>query len=46
MLAEAVLMAGTDTTRNQLACSVALFAEHPDQWALLADNPRNSRPPP
>ncbi len=39
MLAQAVLMAGTDTTRNQLACSVALFTEHPDQWALLADRP-------
>jgi cytochrome P450 len=39
MLAEAVLMAGTDTTRNQLACSVALFSEHPDQWALLAEQP-------
>jgi cytochrome P450 len=39
MLAQAVLMAGTDTTRNQLACSVALFAEHPDQWALLAERP-------
>jgi cytochrome P450 len=39
MLAEAVLMAGTDTTRNQLACCVALFAEYPDQWALLVENP-------
>ncbi len=39
MMTEAVLMAGTDTTRNQLACSVAMFAEHPDQWALLADKP-------
>ncbi len=39
MLAQAVLMAGTDTTRNQLACSVALFTEYPDQWALLADRP-------
>lgn len=39
MLAEAVLMAGTDTTRNQLACSMALFAEYPDQWALLAADP-------
>jgi cytochrome P450 len=39
MLAQAVLMAGTDTTRNQLACSVALFAEHPEQWALLAEHP-------
>ena len=39
MLAEAVLMAGTDTTRNQLACCIALFAEHPGQWALLVENP-------
>jgi cytochrome P450 len=39
MLAEAVLMAGTDTTRNQLACSVALFANRPHQWALLAEQP-------
>jgi cytochrome P450 len=39
MLAQAVLMAGTDTTRNQLACAVALFTEHPDQWALLAEKP-------
>lgn len=39
MMAEAVLMAGTDTTRNQLACSVALLAQHPDQWALLAERP-------
>ena len=39
MLAQAILMAGTDTTRNQLACSVALFAEHPAQWRLLAEQP-------
>jgi cytochrome P450 len=39
MMAEAVLMAGTDTTRNQLACSVALFSEHPEQWARLAEHP-------
>jgi len=39
MMTEAVLMAGTDTTRNQLACSVALLAEHPDQWAMLGDDP-------
>ena len=39
MLAEAVLLAGTDTTRNQLGCAVAVFAEHPDQWALLAERP-------
>lgn len=39
MLCEAVLMAGTDTTRNQLGCSISLFAQHPEQWALLADRP-------
>ena len=39
MLAEAVLMAGTDTTRNQLACSLALLADHPLQWARLAEDP-------
>ncbi|MGZ6931874.1 MAG: cytochrome P450 [Acidimicrobiia bacterium] len=39
MLAEAVLMAGTDTTRNQLACSVALLGAHPDQWRLLVEDP-------
>jgi cytochrome P450 len=39
MLAQAVLMAGTDTTRNQLGCSVALFAEYPAQWELLAEQP-------
>jgi len=43
MLAEAVLMAGTDTTRNQLGCSVALFAEHPEQWRLLGDQPELAR---
>ena len=39
MMVEAVIVGGTDTTRNQLGCAVALFAEHPDQWALLADQP-------
>lgn len=39
MMTEAVLMAGTDTTRNQLACSMALFAQHPDQWARLVADP-------
>jgi cytochrome P450 len=42
-LAEAVLMAGTDTTRNQLACSVALFTENPHQWAMLAERPELAR---
>jgi cytochrome P450 len=39
MLVRAVLMAGTDTTRNQLGCAMALLAQHPDQWALLVDDP-------
>jgi cytochrome P450 len=36
MMVEAVIVGGTDTTRNQLGCAVALFAEHPEQWELLA----------
>jgi cytochrome P450 len=39
MLAEAVLMAGTDTTRNQLACSLALLADRPGTWAALGADP-------
>jgi cytochrome P450 len=39
MLAATLLMAGTDTTRNQLAAAVQVFCDHPDQWALLAENP-------
>ncbi len=39
MMCEAVLMAGTDTTRNQLGCSMSLFAAHPDQWKLLGEQP-------
>ena len=39
MLVEAVILAGTDTTRNQLACALATFADHPEQWALLAEQP-------
>jgi cytochrome P450 len=32
-----LLNAGTDTTRNQLAAAVQVLADHPDQWALLAE---------
>lgn len=39
MMVEAVILAGTDTTRNQLACALATFADHPEQWALLAEQP-------
>jgi cytochrome P450 len=38
-LVQAVIIGGTDTTRNQLACTVALFTSYPDQWALLAERP-------
>jgi cytochrome P450 len=32
------LNGGIDTTQSQLAHGVRLFAEHPDQWRLLADD--------
>jgi cytochrome P450 len=34
-----VLVGGVDTTQSQLAHALRLFAEHPDQWALLAERP-------
>ena len=34
-----VLVGGVDTTQSQLAHALRLFAEHPDQWALLASDP-------
>src|SRR5580704_12355744 len=34
-----LLAGGIDTTAGQLAHAVRLFAEHPDQWALLAEDP-------
>jgi len=39
-----VLAGGIDTTQSQLAHAVRLFAEHPDQWALLATHPELIRP--
>ena len=39
MLAASLLMAGTDTTRNQLAASVQVLCDHPDQWNVLRDQP-------
>jgi cytochrome P450 len=38
-LGVSIIVAGTDTTRNELAIALHLFADHPDQWALLADRP-------
>lgn len=34
-----VLIGGVDTTQSQLAHAIRLFAEHPDQWELLANKP-------
>jgi cytochrome P450 len=34
-----ILVGGVDTTQAQLAHAVRLLAEHPDQWALLAERP-------
>lgn len=39
MLAVSLLMAGTDTTRNQLPASVQVLCDRPDQWAMLRDRP-------
>ncbi|HEY9265434.1 MAG TPA: cytochrome P450, partial [Mycobacterium sp.] len=39
MLAFSILLAGTDTTRTQLAASMQVLCEHPDQFALLRDRP-------
>jgi cytochrome P450 len=33
------LNGGIDTTQSQLAHGVRLFAAHPDQWAMLGDDP-------
>ena len=38
-LVSAVLVGGVDTTQAQLAHGIRLFAQHPDQWAMLAENP-------
>jgi cytochrome P450 len=34
-----VLAGGVDTTQSQLAHAVRLLAEHPEQWALLVEDP-------
>ena len=34
-----LVFAGQDTTRNQLGLALQLFAEHPEQWALLTTQP-------
>jgi cytochrome P450 len=39
LLAGGLLMGGTDTTRNQLAASVQVLCDHPEQWAVLGAHP-------
>jgi cytochrome P450 len=39
MLAFSILVAGTDTTRSQLAASIQVLCDHPDQWTLLRERP-------
>jgi cytochrome P450 len=39
MLVVGLLIAGTDTTRNQLAAAVQVLCDHPNQWAMLAEHP-------
>ena len=34
-----LLVAGTDTSRNQLAAAVQVLCDYPEQWALLAAHP-------
>ncbi len=39
-----ILVGGVDTTQNQLAHTVRLLAERPDQWAKLRENPETLAP--
>ena len=39
-----VLVGGVDTTQSQLAHAVRLFAEHPEQWELVRDDPERYVP--
>ncbi len=37
--ASGLLLAGTDTAPNQVAASIGLMIDHPDQWEVLRDHP-------
>ena len=41
-LASTLLIAGTDSTRHQLAASVHALCENPEQWALLGRQPERA----
>ncbi|GAA3528476.1 cytochrome P450 [Aeromicrobium flavum] len=38
-----LIFGGFDTTRNQLGLAMQTFAQNPDQWALLAEQPELGR---
>ena len=38
-----LILAGFDTTRNQLGLAMQTFAAHPEQWELLANEPELAR---
>ncbi|MFO4631083.1 MAG: cytochrome P450 [Actinomycetota bacterium] len=38
-MVQAILLAGTDTTRNQLGAMIAVLADHPDQYEALREDP-------
>jgi cytochrome P450 len=38
-ITSSVLVGGVDTTQSQLAHGLRLFADHPEQWAKLAEDP-------
>jgi cytochrome P450 len=39
-----ILVGGVDTTQSQLAHALKLFADHPQQWELLASDPETYAP--
>ena len=43
-LVSAVLVGGVDTTQAQLAHGIRLFADHPEQWHALAEDPELAVP--
>ena len=44
MTVASLLLAGTDTTRNQLAASLQVLLDHPEQWAMLREHPELAMP--
>ncbi|BBY01243.1 cytochrome P450 [Mycobacterium seoulense] len=44
MTVAGLLLAGTDTTRNQLAASLQVLLDHPEQWAMLRERPELAMP--